>query len=97
LEVKDWDVQPTHHASPGKHGIMHRVGAYVAVATVKVYFNDHQVVDVLQVVPNCFLGVFCATAANHQVSAGADADFVGDMAWQEERAVTPLDLDLYAV
>lgn len=60
---------------------MHGIGTNVATATFDLDLDDHQVVNMLKVVANCFLGESGITAANDKIPGGTYANFACNMAW----------------
>lgn len=65
LEVMSVNVQPifgisnlrsTHHATSGKHCVVHRICLYVAAPTDEINLDHNEVVDMLKVIPDALPG-----------------------------------------
>lgn len=87
-------LQATQHALACIDGIVDRVQANIAVTANELYFDHHQVVNVVQVFANDVLGMPIVVPLNHQVPAGPHANLVGDVAGKNKLPVVPLDLNL---
>ena len=73
---------------------MDRIGGDVSIWSVKGDFNDNKIVNVLQIVPDEFLGMLRGAVLDYQVSCSTDSYLVGYMARQDELSIVPTDLDL---
>lgn len=90
-------LQPAHHAGPGKHSVVHRVGLDVAATTDEIHLDHDQVVDMLKVVSESSLSEARVAAADHQVACGPCTNLASDMSRQDELAIVPADVDLHTV
>ena len=70
---------------------MNGVGLDVAAASEKLDFDHNQMVDVLKIVPDAFLGMVRVDAPDDHVAGRALYDLVRDMASEMEVAFSPLD------
>ena len=73
---------------------MNRVCGDVRILAIEGDLDYNKVVDVLQIIPNCFLCMSRTTVENDQISCGSNSYLVGYMTWQDELAIVPTDLDL---
>lgn len=64
IDIAKAYLRATHHASSGKHSIVYRVRRDVRIVTAESDLEDHQVMNVLKVIPNHFLRVFGCTVEN---------------------------------
>lgn len=81
----------------GLHCIMHRIGRNVAFACVKADFDHSQVVDMLKMITDLFLGLLDVAVMNHQVSCGSHTYLFGNMSGKNELSLIPTDFDLTSV
>ena len=76
---------------------MDGIGGNICILATKADINDNKVVDVLEVVPDHFLGMLGGAILNNQVSGGTDGYLVGDMARQDKLTIVPANINLTAV
>lgn len=76
---------------------MYGVGTNVATATFHLHFDDHQVVNVLEILADCLLSEPRVTTANNKIPSGTETDFACNMAWQDELAIIPTHINLIVV
>jgi len=89
------DVQTTHHAHPCVDGIVDRVETDVAVATKVFHFDDHQVMNMFQIIPDGCFGVSVVVLANDKITAGTSSHLASNMTREDELTIAPLDIDLF--
>ena len=58
---------------------MDRVCGDVRILALENDLDHYEVMDMLQIIPNCFLGMSRATVKNDQVSCGSNSNLVGNM------------------
>jgi hypothetical protein len=88
------DVRAAHHASTSKHSIVDRVCGNVSILTLEDDLDHNEVMDMLQIISNCFLCMSRTTVENDQVSCRSNSYLVGNMTRKDELAIIPTDLDL---
>ena len=88
------DLRAAHHASPREHGVMDRVGLYVAVTPNEFDLDYNQVMYVLQIFPNTVFGVLGTTSSNDHVSSGTPSNLVCDMFAENKMTVCPFNENL---
>ena len=88
------NVPSAHHASDCKLGKREGVGADEATVSYKLYPQDHEVVNVLQVIADLFLGQSRIAAANHHIPRGPFLDFAPQMFLKEKLTLAPADVGL---
>lgn len=90
-------LRPTHHAGPGEHGVMDGIRLDVAATAHEVDLDHYQVVYVVQVLTNALFCESRIATAEDEVPRGTNADLAGYMARQDELAIIPPYIDLFAV
>lgn len=90
-------LQPTHHARSGEHGVVDRIGLYVAAPAHELDLDNNEVVDVLQILPESSLGESRIAATDHEVAAGSYADLASYVSRQDELTIVPADVHLVNV
>lgn len=86
--------QSAHHACSSKHCIVHRIGFDVAATTNEVYFDNGEVVDMIQVLSQGSFSESRIAASDDEVARGTYTNFAGNMARQDKLAVAPADVHL---
>jgi hypothetical protein len=88
------DSQATHHAGSREHGVAHRVGSYMAIATDEVDLDDDEVVDMFEIRPDALFGMPGIASSDDDITGRADTNSAGNMARQDELPVAPLNVNL---
>jgi hypothetical protein len=88
------DLRAAHHACPSKHRIMNRIRGYISILPIENDFDHNEIVDMLQIITDCLLGVSGTTVSDHQVSRGPDGYLTGNVRRQNELTIAPTNCNL---
>lgn len=76
---------------------MYRIGGNVSILSAEADFNDNQVVDVLEIIPDDFFGMLRVPILDDQVSGSTDSYLISNMPRQDELTIIPANLSLRVV
>lgn len=88
------DLRPAHHASSREQGVVDRIGADVAAAALESDLGDDEVVNVLQVVANHFLGDIMVASSDDKIARRTLCNFIRNITSERELSIAPSNINL---
>ena len=89
-------LHAAHQATTSKHGVVHRVCFNIAVSRRELDRIKHQVVNVLKILADEFLGNSRVALVDNHVTRGASVDLRAHMRHQCKLSLAPANINLQA-
>lgn len=70
-----------HHTGPCEQGVVNGVELQVSITVLKRYFDDDEIMDMIQIFTKAFFGDIWMNVANDEVSGCAYSDLICNMTW----------------